>query len=273
MIYNIKEYLLNTGIVIDNSYLDQYCELVSSNKDTPYETHRTQCHHIIPRYYFQHVDPNLENSASNKINLLYKDHILAHYYLALCSSNSKYIANNVAAVYKMSNAPQTIFEDGTPVEFFQSLDKYQEVYEVYAKHQGDHLRGKHQSAEHIRSRVVKNTGQKRSAETRKKMSAWQKGRPKSESAKMNMRIAQKRYAEMETEEHKRVRTEKCKQTKSMWTEEFRAEYSKKLSAALKGRIASASECAAKSKAMTGVAKSEKHKIALSRARSKYIYIT
>lgn len=266
----IKQKLLKTNIVKDNEYLSKYCELIYSNKDTTHKIHKTQKHHIIPRYYFKDVDLSLDKDKDNIVNLLYKDHILAHYYLALCSTTAYYQAKNVSAIFKMSNCTQTN-SDIAPLDFFKSLDKYQELYEIHAKHQGDHLRGKKQSPEHIAQRVHKNTGKKRTLESRKKMSVWQKGKPKSEAARENMRKARLAYAMIETEEHKKARVAKANETKANRSPEYKKELSIKLSNSLKGRPLGEQECLNKSLAMSGKPKSESHKISLSRSRSKYRY--
>lgn len=44
----LKNKLLETGIFIDNEWLDKYVELVVSNQGTSYTRFKTQNHHIIP---------------------------------------------------------------------------------------------------------------------------------------------------------------------------------------------------------------------------------
>ena len=271
MITEIKENLLTTGIVKENEYLDKYCNLIVENAKTKYQVHKTQSHHIIPKYYCKVHCPSLIKDRTNKVNLLYKDHILAHYYLALCSANKTLVTKNVSALFKMTNVPQTEFE-GSPIEFIENLDKYQELYEMYSVHQGDHLRGKKQSTDHIAQRVHKNTGQKRSLETRKKMSEWQKGKSKPAEAVEKMRISQLKYFQQETQEHKDARIEKAKQTRANWTDEYRAELSERLSKALKGRTVGENERLNKSLALSGKPKTLSHRVSLSRSKSKYRYI-
>ena len=81
----IKVKLLNTNYFIDNEYLDKYCELIELNKDTKKERPKTQSHHIVPVSYFKLSKLPIDNSKENRVNLLYKDHILVHYYLCLCT--------------------------------------------------------------------------------------------------------------------------------------------------------------------------------------------
>lgn len=47
----LKDNFLNLGIAIDNEYLDKYCSLVKDNLGLQKQVHKTQIHHIIPRYF------------------------------------------------------------------------------------------------------------------------------------------------------------------------------------------------------------------------------
>ena len=50
--FTLKEVLLNTGLFIDNSYLDNYIKLVSCHsKNTGY----TEKHHAIQVAYYKHL--------------------------------------------------------------------------------------------------------------------------------------------------------------------------------------------------------------------------
>ncbi len=87
---NLKNFLLNLNIeneiiFVDNEYLDRYCKLIESNRNTKREYYRTQLHHIIPKCYYKHYNLDIDNSSKNLVNLLYKDHALAHYYLWKCT--------------------------------------------------------------------------------------------------------------------------------------------------------------------------------------------
>lgn len=92
----LKEKLLSLDLVIDNEYLDKYCELIESNKDTKREKFKTQKHHIIPRYYYKYNNLEVDNSKENIVNLSHIDHILAHLMLCKCSSNYYMFANSFA---------------------------------------------------------------------------------------------------------------------------------------------------------------------------------
>jgi len=102
MILDIKDFLLENNICIENSYLDKYIQLINCNLNRTYQKGKTQSHHIIPRYYYKSVGKKLDNTRSNRVNLLYKDHVLAHYYLFLCSpDNSLYKKGNACAIFKI----------------------------------------------------------------------------------------------------------------------------------------------------------------------------
>lgn len=81
----LKEKLIVLGIVEDNVYLDKYISIILSNTETPRLKYITQKHHIIPRAVFTHNKELLDNIKANIVNLNYKDHILAHYYLYMCA--------------------------------------------------------------------------------------------------------------------------------------------------------------------------------------------
>lgn len=81
----LKEKLIALNIVEDNEYLDKYLSIITSNTKTLRLKYKTQKHHIIPRAVFTHNKEPLDNSESNIVNLEYKDHILAHYYLYMCA--------------------------------------------------------------------------------------------------------------------------------------------------------------------------------------------
>lgn len=164
----LKRKLLQLNIVEDNEYLDKYCELVESNKETKYIKGKTHKHHIIPKSYYKINNIDMNNSKDNLVNLLFKNHILAHYYLSLCSSNLDFkYANELAFSYLINNDKYPIKDNEKDI--LMSLPYYQTLYEEGCKTIGN-----------------KNTGKKRTEETKQKMSKWQKGKPKSEEAKKNM---------------------------------------------------------------------------------------
>lgn len=83
-----SEYIRNKllDICYDNSYLEKYLELINQNINTQ-NTIASQKHHIIPKCYFKYFNIEIDDSERNKVNLIYGDHVLAHYYLALCAKD------------------------------------------------------------------------------------------------------------------------------------------------------------------------------------------
>lgn len=123
---SLKEKLLEKDFVVDNQYLDKYCELVLSGRGRNYETYKTQFHHIIPRYV-------LENNSDENLTVLSNgEHALAHYYLALCSSNDKYKYNNILAVQFITKRN---FDDIDEMWIIQQMSMLDELYEYAKKYQ------------------------------------------------------------------------------------------------------------------------------------------
>ena len=134
---NLKEKLLNLGLVKDNQYLDRYIELIEKNKETKKEKFKTNKHHIIPRYYYKYNNFELDNSKENFVNLLYKDHILAHYYLSLCSSNGYFKYSNINALSYI----QTKYKINTN-DLIDNLDNYQDLYSYLIQYKASMRKGK-----------------------------------------------------------------------------------------------------------------------------------
>ena len=82
---DLKQKLLALAIVEDNEYLDKYISIIITNYKTARTKYKTQKHHIVPRAVYAHNKEPLDNSITNIVNLQYKDHILAHYYLYMCA--------------------------------------------------------------------------------------------------------------------------------------------------------------------------------------------
>lgn len=125
--------LVKTGVVEDNEYLHKYVSLVSSKKVDSVKRHKTQVHHIIPRAYFNHLGIEIDESENNRVILLYKDHLLAHYYLSLCAKGwFKHYAQ--AAVVCMVD-----FNLQVAFDIMDELEEYQHIYEQFKQTQAQHL--------------------------------------------------------------------------------------------------------------------------------------
>lgn len=97
-ILNAKNKLLELGY-LDNEYLEKYLEILEANLETAKSRKSTQAHHAIPvNEYWTSNEPYKRtealklarvDQANFKVNLVYKDHLLAYAYLTLCTNLDK----------------------------------------------------------------------------------------------------------------------------------------------------------------------------------------
>lgn len=80
----IRDKLLNTGFFVENSYFEAYLSIISHNDTTKY----TERHHILPKSYFRLMHNKIDNTPENIVRLSFYNHILAHYYLSLCTTGA-----------------------------------------------------------------------------------------------------------------------------------------------------------------------------------------
>ena len=127
---NIKDELLKTTCFIENEYLDKYVALIESNSEQPQICFKTTAHHIIPKYCFKIINKEVDNTSLNLVDILYKDHILAHFFLAQCSSTDVYKWYNYTAMNHISGNKfhdTTITEALLTTEYLEELQKLKEV--------------------------------------------------------------------------------------------------------------------------------------------------
>lgn len=122
---NIKSKLLTLGVFEDNEFLDKYVNIIESNYCTEKEKGKTQRHHIIPRCYFKTNNLKVDNSTNNVVNLLYKDHILAHCYIVLSSKEGAFKYQNYCAINHLLGVKGYELDGGT----VDNLDEIQLAYE------------------------------------------------------------------------------------------------------------------------------------------------
>lgn len=160
---NIKTILLESNLCEDNEFLDKYVELIENNLHTEYVKNKTQVHHILPRGYFKILGKDVDESSENKVNLLFHDHILAHYYLSLCGkAHFKY--QNEYAVLGMTKRANI------PEDFLLTLDKLDKIYEEAQLTNSLYHKNKKYSKETIQKRAAKIKGHEVTELTRKKIS-------------------------------------------------------------------------------------------------------
>lgn len=138
---SLKERMVEEYGFVDNMYLELYCKLVACNTETPQEKYVTNVHHIIPRYLFTST---LDcDEPSNLVNLLFRDHLLAHMYLLMCSASSTSKLANMAAIRLLTNNHSFKHEDVAQLfENADSLSSYQRAYEEASKILGKNNKSK-----------------------------------------------------------------------------------------------------------------------------------
>jgi hypothetical protein len=144
---NLKEKLLILNIVEDNEYLDKYIKIINSNSKTARLKYKTQKHHIVPRVVFTHNNEPLDNSVSNIVNLYYKDHILAHYYLYMCAIGwfkypaakaVDYLVKRIDSIKTKPNISNLIEINFSEDDLIKLLPKLAEIEEQTKR--GEHMR-------------------------------------------------------------------------------------------------------------------------------------
>lgn len=187
-----KEQLLQTGLVEDNEYLDLYEQLINNNLLTTKEKFKTHLHHSIPCACYKSRAEANKDTTNLKVNLLFKDHILAHYYLCLCAKDSLFRYKMIAAIEftlgKSKNVSHTEIVLAMK-EWLLNDTVFQKAYEEYAQlrylrlntsEAREKARQKmlgHPTSEETRRKISEaNRGRKVSAETRQKLSISSKGR-------------------------------------------------------------------------------------------------
>ena len=203
---NLKQLLLETKIFIDNDYFEKYYEIIEKNLNTEKVKFKTEAHHIMPRHYFKHIGCNDWNchkkdamvNKDNIVNLLYKDHILAHYYLCKCAKEKWLKDAMLSSFYYMSRRGVLSSKDMLDIGL---LEKYQELYEDYHKSKiGRKLSESHKN-KISQSNKGKNKGSK-SEEHRRKLSEAARHRKKPSSTKdkigiYNTKTKKKKYVKRE----------------------------------------------------------------------------
>lgn len=131
----IKEKLLNTGILSDCEWLDKYVDLIYHNIDSEYIPGKSHKHHIIPRCYFTHIICD-ENSARDNesftVNVLMKEHIIAHCYLCLSTTNEWFKYFMYMSVKQIIGCKYPIKLSEIEKLTYRNLDIVQQCYEQCA---------------------------------------------------------------------------------------------------------------------------------------------
>lgn len=173
MLLNLNNY--DEIFVTPNIYLDKYIDLIFSSRDVVAKKFQTQKHHIIPKSFFKLVGLSVDNSDNNTVNLLYRDHILAHYYLSLCTEG-RFKYNNISALQHIIGTSEKIneYKEQLDEEF---LDDLQTLYQYRKSFHSQLLKG----------RLVGDKNPAKQPEVRKKISEAKLGHEVTEQTKEKIR--------------------------------------------------------------------------------------
>ena len=123
-IYNtLKTYKYFT----DNEYLQKYCQVIERNRRTPVRARLTHKHHIVPKSWFKLTNSEINNELNNLVNLPYREHFLAHYYLCLCTEDPFKYANQLALMCLKSLKNKNVVDK----QLLHRLPLYNYIYEDY----------------------------------------------------------------------------------------------------------------------------------------------
>lgn len=193
----LKTRLLNTGVFVDNEYLDKYIDVVATNALTSRTVYSMQRHHILPVAYFKKLQLPVDNSDSNLVLLAYKDHVLAHYYLTFCTVD--WLRGKTASAFMLLTA---LTDYNNERELVLDLPRLEELYQYGLQNRAESARianlGKHtnnhqgkiymndgyvnvcilpECAEELQEQGFVR-GRLTTDLARKNMSQWQQGKPK-----------------------------------------------------------------------------------------------
>jgi hypothetical protein len=146
--------LINNNLIIENEYLIKYQALIIKNKNTKKQTFKTQIHHIIPKAAFKLLNLEVDETSSNKVNLTYYDHILAHYYLTKCSIGQFKYGNIMSLKHIFGNKYCDFTEEALVSQLPDLQILYEEAMKVQAANTKALKTGKKFSEEH-KARISK----------------------------------------------------------------------------------------------------------------------
>ena len=127
---NLKQELSSRNGFIDNEFLDKYCQLIERNTVTRKMPRVTNSHHIIPKSWFKLNAQPVDDSLSNLVNLVYRDHVLAHYFLCLCTTDKLQYCNELALMCLTTRKKLNAVDK----QLVTRLPLYYIIYENYKKH-------------------------------------------------------------------------------------------------------------------------------------------
>ena len=145
----IKKALLNTGLIEDNQYLDEYIDLVLNNLNTKKVKGATQEHHIIPIFCYVTSDFQVQTGGyhtaiankrrrdltkiansdplNRRVHLKFSDHMRAHSLLIKCGKSYNFIISNANSCMLMMNLVRKALNNG----IVTNLDSDENIQKAY----------------------------------------------------------------------------------------------------------------------------------------------
>lgn len=124
---NVYSTLSSLDYFIDNEYLKLYSSLIERNTRTQVRRKQTNKHHIIPKCWFKLKHIPINNELNNLVNLPYREHVLAHYYLCLCTEDPFKYGNELALACLLNRKKLSAVDK----RLLESLPLYNNIYEDY----------------------------------------------------------------------------------------------------------------------------------------------
>lgn len=137
---DLNDYIVNKlkKYVKDDLYFKKYLSIILN---APIAKDKSHGHHVIPVSIYK-IENNLKkrwdaiktaNDDQNNftVELDYKNHVLAHYYLALCAKKGKFKFCCEDAFFWMTSNPEKILPD--EFELIKNLPYYQELNDDWCK--------------------------------------------------------------------------------------------------------------------------------------------
>lgn len=127
---DLKQKLIDLNLCINNNYLNLYINIIWNARNNVKQKFKTERHHIIPKYYFKLEKLTCDNSKDNIVNLFYLDHMKAHIYLCLCSTDS-FLKYASCAAHRTITGHQGFFkhvDEINNVIDLETVAKYKEVW-------------------------------------------------------------------------------------------------------------------------------------------------
>lgn len=194
---DIKAHVLNIKCFQDNVYLEKYISLIKNAQKNNINNNDNsviyECHHIIPKCVYRYLNIDIDDSDNNKVILKFSEHVLAHYYLCLFTTEP-ILKSKLAYAFFMLSSFNKIPEETLLLE---QLNKYEELRNIMLKQKHDEMIGN----QHAKGNVL-------SKETKRKMSESRMGHITSKTTKEKISISHKgkRWIN-KNEEYKQVSNE------------------------------------------------------------------